>query len=720
MFKDMKCKLMYRSDTTDNVAMDFIVPLLENATIYRRAVGYFSTSALETLSIGLACMEKKGGKIDIICSPKLSKEDIEAINCGYKTRDKAFVEALDVSLSKPLNKFTKERLNIVATLVAKGMLNFKIAFMEDDNGINIYHEKIGIAYDMEGKRIAFIGSMNDSENGFENNFESVTVFTDFRSDGQKDYVDEIEDNFERLWKNETDKVKVIPFPKIIIDKLLSFRCGDIDYEIDRKQFEKRIVMLKKNKLINIPENIKLMDYQKEAILNWKNQNYVGIYDMATGTGKTITALGSIEYLATELDNKIAVFIVCPYIHLITQWEEELIKWGVKPILAYGQSNDKNWLKHLSDADKRFRLLGIPYICVTTNDTFKSEKIQKIVKNISENEDVLLVVDEAHNVGANGMAKCLTENIKYRLALSATIERYRDKKGTDIIFEYFKNRCIEYTLEKAIEDGSLCGYEYHIIYSFLSDEELSDYKRLTREISKCYVKKNGKMHLNDVGKIKAFKRKRILAGASDKIGLLKDYMQEYINDKHILVYCGATNVIDDKTGDLEKQIILVNKMLEDELGMSVHKFTSDEDISERETIKQCFDKGMYQVLTAIKCLDEGVNIPNIQKAFILSSSQNPKEFIQRRGRLLRKAEGKDIAIIYDFVTMPRPFYQIKNEDYEEDKSILLGEMLRVQEFAKASVNKSEGFGAIDKIQEAYGVYVDLEEEMIKLKEDNFDE
>ena len=162
------------------------------------------------------------------------------------------------------------------------------------------------------------------------------------------------------------------------------------------------------------------------------------------------------------------------------------------------------------------------------------------------------------------------------------------------------------------------------------------------------------------------------------------------------------------------------MIEDELGMSVHKFTADEDIYERETIKQCFDRGMYQVLTAIRCLDEGVNIPNIQKAFILASSQNPKEFIQRRGRLLRKAKGKDIAIIYDFVTLPRPFSMIHSDNYEEDKGIIVGEMLRIQEFTKSAINKREGFDAIDTIQEAYNIYLDLDEEMERLKEEDTDE
>ena len=155
-------------------------------------------------------------------------------------------------------------------------------------------------------------------------------------------------------------------------------------------------------------------------------------------------------------------------------------------------------------------------------------------------------------------------------------------------------------------------------------------------------------------------------------------------------------------------------------MSVHKFTAEENAEQRVTIKECFSKGMYQVITAIKCLDEGVNIPNIRTAFILSSSQNPKEFVQRRGRLLRKAPGKERAVIYDFVTLPRPFGSIHHGDFEMDRSIVIGEMLRVKEFAEASINKAEGLNIIDEIQEAYGVSIDLDEESERLKEEAFNE
>ncbi len=720
MFTDIPIKIKYRSNES-NIPCDFMIPMLQNATLYRRAVGYFSTTSLVNLSVGLASLAKRGGKIDIVCSPNLSTEDIEAINCGYKTREKAFLDALDSSLTEPIDQYEEERLNMVATLVANGTLRFKIAFMETDTGINVYHEKIAIAYDEAGNRIGFTGSMNESENGLIDNFESIVVFADWRSEDQKQYINEAEHDFNLLWEDATRKVRVIEFPQIIIDKLLAYRKLEVDYEIDQKQFGVSPDGMIKKGFIRKPEGVKLLDYQIEAIRNWEKQGYTGIYDMATGTGKTFTALGSIEYLAKELDNQIAVFILCPYVHLVGQWEEDVIAWGGKPIIAHSESADRQWEKHLSDACKRFKTIGKPFICIATNDSYKGNKIQNIVQYITAEQNVLFVVDEAHNAGSTRLAEYLNPNFKYRLALSATIERFRDKKGTDIIFRYFGERCIEYPLNRAIAEGkALCQYEYHVIYSFLSPEELDEYNRITQELKKYLFYENGRPKFREAAQIKLFERKRVLAGARDKIELLKEAMQPYKNDKYILVYCGATSIHDDETDTYEKQIIKVNKMLETELGMDVHKFTAEENAEQRVTIKECFAKGMYQVLTAIKCLDEGVNIPNIRTAFILSSSQNPKEFVQRRGRLLRKAKGKEKAIIYDFVTLPRPFSSIREGDFESDRSIVLGELIRVKEFADASLNIAEGYNVIDEIQEAYGVSLDLEDEIQKMKEEEFDE
>ena len=720
VFTDIEIKKRYRSNE-NNIPKDFLVPLLENATVYKRAVGYFSTTSLVNLSVGLTSLAQKGGRIEIVCSPNLSAEDIDAINCGYKTREKAIVEALDVSLTRPIDEFEEERLNLVATLVANGTLNFKLAFLESENSFSLYHEKIAIAYDENNNRVSFTGSMNDSQNGLIDNFESFVVFCDWKSEDQKQYIEEAEQDFSLLWENNTERVTVCDFPQIIIDKLMTYKKDRVDYLVDKKQFGSSIRSMIKKSFIHIPEGVALHDYQKEAIRKWKEQEYIGIYDMATGTGKTFTALGSIQYLASELDDHLAVFILCPFVHLVGQWEEDVLAWGGVPIIAHSQSKEGDWENHLVNSYKRFRTLKKPFICITTNDSYTGEKIQNIVKTIKKEMDVLIVVDEAHNVGSKKLSSYLNENIKYRLALSATIERYGDRKGTEKIFKYFKGRCLEYSLEKAITEGkSLCNYDYHVVYSFLNQQELNKYNRLTNELRKYIIYENGIAKFSEAAKTKLFERKRILAGAKDKIDLLENLMKNYQSEKYILVYCGATSVYEEETDVYEKQIHQVNKMIETKLGMDVHKFTADENAVQRATIKDCFERGMYQVLTAIKCLDEGVNIPNIRTAFILSSSQNPKEFIQRRGRLLRKSPGKSKAIIYDFVTLPRNLANVHQGDFENDRNILIGEMIRIKEFADAALNKAEGYEAIDEIQSAYEVYVDLDKEIERLKEVDFNE
>lgn len=713
-FTDLDIGIKYRSNS-NNIPHDFMIPVLSIAKTYKRAVGFFSSSSLIDLSVGLFQLAERGGHIQIVCSPRLNDDDLQAINFGYKTKEKVILEALDISLTNPVDTFEEERLNLIATLIVNGTLELKLAFMESDKGINIYHEKIAVLYDEAGNKISFTGSMNETENALVDNFESIVVFCDWKSE-QKQYVTEAEQDFESLWNNTTKKIQVVDFPKVIIEKIKSFKKETINYRTDYLQFSSNINNYIIADFLNIPSSIKLKDYQSAAIKNWKMSDYRGIYDMATGTGKTFTALASIVELGKDVDNKLATFIVCPYIHLVGQWEEDIVKWGMNPIIAHSDAPNKKWESKLIDVYKRFRTDGKPFICITSNATFCSEKIQQIINNITEEMNVLLVVDEAHNFGAARQASYLNPIIKYRLALSATIERYMDRTGTEKIFNYFGERCITYSLEEAISEGHLVEYEYHPIYSFLEHDELQKYKYYTKQLKQFLTNENGKIKLTDSGKMILFKRSRILAGARQKIDILMSLLENYKDDKYILIYCGATTNINDETGEMNKQIDIVTQQLDKLLGIKVHKFTSEEDLNQRKMIKECFSDGLYQAITAIRCLDEGVNIPNIQTAFILSSSRNPKEFIQRRGRLLRKAEGKTKSVIYDFVTLPRNFNEIGFNDYEEDKTIIIGELVRVKEFGRLSCNKIKADNVIDEIQQVYGVSIDIEEELEKMEEE----
>ena len=200
--------------------------------------------------------------------------------------------------------------------------------------------------------------------------------------------------------------------------------------------------------------------------------------------------------------------------------------------------------------------------------------------------------------------------------------------------------------------------------------------------------------NKKGEMLLLERARLVAGAEEKIPKLKQVLSRYRNDKHLLVYCGATTQysgeLDDQFDDQSnRQIHHVTRMIHNELGMNVTTFTSEDSSSEREQKIEDFTKGETQVLVAIKCLDEGVNVPLIHTAFILASTTNPKEYIQRRGRVLRLADGKSLARIYDFITLPWPIDEIQNLTNEEKQtglSLVRREVERLREFARLALNK----------------------------------
>ncbi len=714
-FQNLDIQIRYRSEI-HNFPRDFLIPVLSQTELYKRGTGYFSSTSLIQLSVGLFEMAKNGGKIQIVCSPNLDKQDIEAIDYGYKNRDEVITSALLRSVQEPVTYFEEERLNLIATLIANGNLDIKIAFLEDDDGFRLYHEKIAVFIDHEGNKISYAGSANESENGLDGNFESLYTFCSWKDSSQIEAVHVAENDFDQMWDDETMKLHVIDFPDIVTQKLMKYKkSSGINWNTDEEEFGYRSY-LKRQRKFRIPDGIVLHGYQEEAVQQWQINGYSGVFDMCTGAGKTYTALYGMTQLAKACEEHIAVFIVCPYIHLVSQWEEDVEIWCLAPIIiAHSKSPSKDWNQDLMKAYKRFRKDGSPFVCITTNDTFAGEDIQRYMQRFNDTQNVLLIVDEAHNFGSSQMIKVMPWNIANRIALSATIKRYMDKGGTNKINEFFGEKCIEYSLERAIEEGNLVHYEYIPIPIALSDDELSKYRQLSQKLKKYIIVKNGKMKISEAGKPIIYQRTRLLAGAENKITLLMKLFENYKNDNNILVYCGATSVEDEDTGEILRQIDLVTKKLQTEYHMSVKRFTAEENLKERQNIKKYFAQGMYQVVTAIKCLDEGVNIPGIKTAFIMSSSRNPKEFVQRRGRLLRKSGNKKKAVIYDFITLPRDLDNVVPGDIEEDRTIIVGEIARMIEFGRLADNPEVTDNLVNQIMTSYDYFFDAEEEMGKMEE-----
>lgn len=726
--QDIKLKSEYRS-LLDNVVQDFYLPLLNEAVEYKRAVGFFSSSSLIEISNGICHIAKTGGKIQIVASPYLSDEDIAAIKYGYESREAVIERSLMKQLSdEPTDYFSQERLNLLANLIADGILDIKIAYTENHGGIGMYHEKMGIIVDSSGNKVAFSGSMNESATAMSINYETIDVFRSW-IDGETERVTLKENAFYSIWNDCEPSIHVLEFPRISDALIEKYRKEPPNFDLDTMQFDRKVpkanqvtvdMSIIKPVGARIPKDISLHDYQKEAITTWVSENYRGIFDMATGTGKTFTGLGAISKLSEDCEDNLAVIIVCPYQHLVEQWVEDIVKFNIQPIIGYSSSPQKDWKQRLSRAvrDQKLRQDKSFFCFVCTNATFTNRIVQEQIDKIKT--PVLLVVDEAHNFGARSYSGLLDERFTYRLALSATLERHHDEEGTNALYNFFGRKCIEYPLDRAIVEGKLTPYKYYPILVNLDDDELQKYEELSFEISKHVIKgRNGKVKLDSYGEILSIQRSRVVAAASMKLDILREVIDPYKEDHFLLIYCGATTVANPNSdtssidADDIKQIDAVTRILGNELGMKVSRFTSQENIEERAAIKKYFQNGDdLQAIVAIKCLDEGVNIPGIRTAFILASTTNPKEYIQRRGRVLRKSPetGKEYAEIYDFVTIPRPIDEVSSltaEQMKRDLSLVKNELVRIQEFGRLSLNSMESLQLVWDLKEAYHISDDCD-------------
>ena len=701
--KDLHIEKEYRNLKCDVIG-EFYIPVLSTAVKYKRAVGFFNSAALYEIAIGLKNLASNKGKFELIASPRLTDEDIKSIQLGYEKRQEIIEAALLRDFHEPKNEVEISKLNLLANLIADNILDIKVAFKLDANSAGIFHEKMGIIIDGEGNKLAFTGSMNETYSGLLQNYESIDVFCNWK-DEDAERVAMKEYAFDNLWDNLDAAMEVIPFPKIAIERLNKYKIKN-----NETLFESQAVDAKPDrisKFFRIPESIELHDYQIKAIDTWISKGCRGIFDMATGTGKTYTALGALAKLSEKLANHLAVVIVCPYQHLVEQWVEDICVFGVKPLICYSRYN---WKKTLGRMISDYSLGITDNFCViTTNATFVTPSMQNELAKM--NGDFCLVVDEAHNFGSKKQIACMSEKFNFRLALSATIVRHHDEYGTQRLFDYFGDKCIEYALKEAIADGKLTPYFYYPVLVSFNEDELHEYVEITDKVAKILKKVPHGDDLPQSAERLLIKRARIIAGAQEKVVKLKEVIAPYQNANHLLVYCGATRVeslyLNENAveSDDQRQIDEATSLLGNVLGMRVTQFTAAEDSRQRELIKEQFSKGEIQALVAIKCLDEGMNIPGIETAFILASSTNPKEYIQRRGRVLRKAPGKKYAKIYDFITLPRPLDEYSfQSSIQAELSLVKREVERMRDFQELSENPSDVTEIIRAITEKYNLYL----------------
>lgn len=429
-----------------------------------------------------------------------------------------------------------------------------------------------------------------------------------------------------------------------------------------------------------PHSLQLRDYQKEAIINWLENKGRGTLKMATGSGKTLIALA----IATELYQKIGLqvlIVICPYQHLVLQWSRECQAFNLQPIIAMNRLD--SWQTELTNQLYNIRSQKQSFLTIiTTNSSLMTEGFQSQLKFFPEKS--LIVGDEAHNLGAMHLKASLPRNIGLRLALSATPQRYYDDLGTDALLDYFgKILQPEFTLEDAIKKQALVPYLYYPVFVELTESESFLYAKLTKKIG-WVLNENNNWENNDNLTSLLTKRSRLIGTAANKITTLKSIMKDRLNTSHTLFYCGE-GTVENYHQDYNSQIAAVTRILGKELGYKVNTYTAKTSIAEREKLRTQFEQGILQGLVAIRCLDEGVDIPAIKTAIILASTNNPRQFIQRRGRILRPYPGKKQATLFDMIVIPP---KLDRKTWEIEKKLLDKELIRFIEFAELADNAAE--------------------------------
>lgn len=700
---NLKClslKEEYRTDSC-NIVDEFYIPCLNVTSTYSRATGYFTSESLSMIAKGLVELINRDGKMRLIASPDLKEDDIAAIKSGLESKKDILKRTcvLDMDQSSLIDC---TRLAFLEKMIATGRLEVKLAIRELSKGrYGIYHEKIGIFEDSDGNFVSFTGSNNETKGGLENNFESCNVFCSWDS-GVSNRAKTKLDNFKDLWENSCKGLEVIDFTEETANELLKFKkfYSEKDPESGLGIVSKKLLEGVRNKpQMPAPTQFKLRDYQKEAITGWFENDGQGFFEMCTGAGKTKTAISALTLAYESLESNLFVLIIAPYQHLVTQWSEELREFNIDSIQIMGDS--KKWIPRVSTKITEYNSNITNFVClIATNASFATQKFGDLISRVQGN--FLIIADEAHNLGSKRSLEFLPENANLRIGLSATPVRHHDEEGTDGLIEYFGEPVIRFTLKDALDRDFLTKYFYHVIPVYLDDEESLELENLSSRIEQLSIElnnnKNPRADRKSLLESLLFKRARLIASAKNKIPKLKEIVKKLDDVTNALFYCGDGTLIDEQSNLEERQIELVTKLLGNELNLNVHRFTSQESLEERDKITQMFVNDELDALIAIRCLDEGVDIPKIKMAFILASTTNPKQFIQRRGRVLRKFKGKRHSVIYDFLVLPDPDIVT----YKYSKSLISKELDRINEFAELSLNGPECLGGLREIKLKYNL------------------
>lgn len=709
-FRTLNIKDAYDSNE-DDILNDFYIPVLSEAVKYKRLAGYFSSSALAAAAKGIQSFLQRNGEMQLLVSASLSKADVEAITSGLRTPEIVLEESTVKQLSEVTEDFILDHIRALAWMVANKRLEIKIV-IPMENGVpldkttaeerGIFHEKVGILYDTQDDELSFSGSLNETASAWLLNIEEFKVFkawqpgleAHFRSDVQK---------FEKYWNGFASNALVLDVPAALEKDLIRIAPSSIG-DIDLTKYYRR-----GTNMVSY-EQIQLRSYQKEAIYAWKQNDYKGIIAFATGTGKTLTALMAIKDLVAA---NVLVVVAVPTEALLRQWESDIKRTFPLSLVIVCSASNPRWPQDLetitdyistagSDSKRAFALV--------TYQTGGSSQFGKTIDRL-DGSKLSLIADEVHHVGAPYFSNLLNHNFHYRLGLSATPDRDWDEEGQDKILNFFNKTVAVYAIADALRDKVLCEYDYHIIPVVLSDDERLDYddisSRISRKVSIITSKfpqlrgqpfpkmmaQLGRLDSEQLSSLQKliYTRTNIIKKASAKI----EALSTIISNEEIgrcLIYCNDIEHLKDVVQVFDKENI------------NILAYYSEMTEEQRQRSKESFESGNIKFLAAIKCLDEGINIPVCDSAILVASSKNNREFVQRRGRILRKHEGKSISRIFDILVLPIDPNNSNRGISKIEYEILTNELARAKEFATSARNNREILLDISRIEAQVAAHI----------------
>lgn len=699
-FKDIHIELSYETGQDDPVN-EFYVPLLAEAKYYDRIAGFFTSASLAIAARGIAGLIRNKGTMRIIACPRLDEKDAEVIKAVTENPDEYLSKQLLSDLECIEDNFQKDHLRALGWMLSNGYLEMRLALVKkkstDEADFNsLFHQKIGILTDTEGNQLSFSGSINETASGWLTNIEEFKVFRGWEV-GQDNYLYADIKRFNDFWNGLRPNVIIKNLPDAVREKLIV-----IGKEFSMEHFEaKQYIQSRKKKTIT--EKLSLFPYQKEAFDKWKDNKYKLLFEMATGTGKTRTAIACINHFL-ENEQTGLVIISCPQNTLSLQWKSEVDKIGLKVDCIIIADGTHKWREELS---KQLKLLSLGFsnhvIVYTTHITASSDDFTGIIRSQLAKTAVCFVGDEAHGLGAYKSRRALLDDYSYRIGLSATPTRWFDDYGTKILADFFDNDSYQFTIAQALTTINpltgmpfLTDYEYHPVFVSLTDEELEKYKSLSKRISKMATySKNSDKYQSTLEKL-LFARANIEKNAVLKYDALLEILNTNTIENTIIFASDAQ--IDDVMRILQEKVIMAHRFTQEQGTTPEAKYCG---LSERQYLINMFKEGTYKALVAIKCLDEGIDIPSANTAIIMASSTNPREYIQRVGRVIRQAKNKDRAYIYDFIIEP-DFARLKDPDLIEfEKHIFEKELIRVKDMSTNSINNADVLIAInEKIRRIY--------------------